>query len=411
MTHDNQSIKQQLALGEDSFWEFTRIVFSGDQPVGPHPDKLGDTIVAFANAHGGVLLCGVTDAGEIQGMSRDQATALASLLVQISVGAIRPAVKIVTSERVIDGKRLLAVTIPKGYAQHDGPGGSYIRVGASRRRMTSDERLLLAQRRGWTRFDWPDEQVVLDTGLDTLDKSLWTPLLGTEDRHDAIAALQKAGLVARDVYGELRATVAGILFACPTPEDWLPGACIVATRYRGTDRTSERLDAQTITGPLNRQIAKAVEFAARNMRVGRRAEGRERPQYSVQALFEAVTNAVVHRDYSMKQSRIHLSMFSERIEIKSPGSLVGSVTVEHLEHQQATRNAVISSIFAKMPTTGIEGADARPVVVERRGDGIAIILQRTHELAGRAPSFEVIDGTELLVTLPAPPSRPTFPPC
>ena len=85
----------------------------------------------------------------------------------------------------------------------------------------------------------------------------------------------------------------------------------MATRYRGTDRSSGQVDAQEITGPLQRQIADSVAFAMRNMQVAARKvpERIDMPQYSDKAIFEAVVNAVVHRDYGMHGSCVRLSMF------------------------------------------------------------------------------------------------------
>ena len=67
-----------------------------------------------------------------------------------------------------------------------------------------------------------------------------------------------------------RATVAGILLCAPSPQEWLLQATIMATCYRGLDRASDQLDAQEITGPLPVQIADAVRFVVRNMRVSAR---------------------------------------------------------------------------------------------------------------------------------------------
>ena len=123
---------------------FKEIEFAGIHPKSPGRSDWADEIAAFANASGGVLLCGVTDAGEVQGMSRKQIVALDSFLVEVSSDSIRPAVRIRTYHKQLpDEKRLLLVDVPEGDSQHDSPGGSYIRVGGSKRRMTSDERLRL----------------------------------------------------------------------------------------------------------------------------------------------------------------------------------------------------------------------------------------------------------------------------
>ncbi len=412
MNYSDQDIARQLRLAEDSLWEFKQIAFSGNRPKSPSRDDLADEIAAFANGNGGMLLCGVTDAGEIQGLSREQIVALDSVLVEVSSDAIKPAVRISTYHRELDGKRLLLVEVPQGEAQHDSPGGSYVRVGGSKRRMTSDERLRLAQRRGQARFLWFDEQPVPNTGLGTLDEALWKPLLSAEGRMDPETALEKMGLLGQDEQGTMRATVAGLLFCSHTPEEWLPNACITATHYRGTDRASGQLDTQTITGPLNRQIAEAVAFAVRNMRVGAYKDPArmDLPQYSAEALFEALVNAVVHRDYrdySMRGSRIRLSMFADRVEIQSPGALANSLTVDELEYRQATRNEVLASVLGRMPTSGIQGVGGRLFIMERRGDGVPIIRRETRELAGRLPRFDLVGGSDLRVTLPAASTEPS----
>ena len=275
--------------------------------------------------------------------------------------------------------------------------------------MTSDERLRLAQRRGQARFLWFDEQPVPDTGFRTLDEALWKPLLSAEGRIDPETALEKMGLLGQDEHGTVRATAAGLLFCSHTPEEWLPNACITATHYRGTDRASGQLDTQTITGPLNRQIAEAVAFAVRNMRVGAYKDPArmDLPQYSAAALFEALANAVVHRDYSIRGSRIRLSMFADRVEIQSPGALANSLTVDELEYRQATRNEVLASVFGRMPTSGIQGVGGRLFIMERRGDGVPIIRRETRELAGRLPRFDLVGGADLRVTLPAASTEPS----
>ncbi len=408
MTYNNEEILRRLRLGEDSAWEFKQVEFSGDKPTSPRRDDWANEIVAFANATGGALLCGVSDDGDVQTMSRRQITKLDALLVEICTDSIRPAVRIRTDHRELSGgKPVLLVEVPQGDALHEGPGGAYIRVGASKRRMTSDERLRLAQRRGQARFRWFDEQPVQGTGFGTLDEDLWKPFLSSAGAADPEAALEKMGLLAEDERGVKRATVAGLLLCCRTPEDWLPNACITATCYRGKDRTTGQIDAQTITGPLNRQIAEAVAFAVRNMRVAaRKAPAREElPQYSEEALFETIANAVVHRDYSIHGTRIRLSMFEDRVEIQSPGALSNNLTVDDLAYRQSTRNEVLATALGRMPTGEIRGAGGRLYVMERRGDGVPIIQRETRSLSGKPPHFELVGGSELCVILPAAPQE------
>ena len=252
-------------------------------------------------------------------------------------------------------------------------------------------------------FIWFDKQPVPGTGFGSLDESLWKPLLSAEGAAAPKVALEKMGLLTNDENGTTRATVAGVLLCSPSPEEWLPNACISATCYRGTDRASGQIDAQTITGPLNRQIAEAVAFAVRNMRVGAyKNPGRtDLPQYSEKALFEAIVNAVAHRDYTIRGSKIRLSMFTNRLEINSLGGLPNNLTIESMEVRQSTRNEALTSMLGRMSVESIRGSEDRQFFIERRGDGVPIIFRETKALSGKSPQYQVIDGSDLVLTLPA----------
>ena len=164
-----------------------------------------------------------------------------------------------------------------------------------------------------------------------------------------------------------------------------------------------KLDAQIIGGPLNRQITDATVFTRKNMRISARKEPArvDVPEYSDKALFEAIVNAVVHRDYSIRGSRIRLSMFEDRLEIQSPGSLPNNLTVESMEIRQATRNEALASLLGRMPVGDVRGAEDRRYFMERRGDGVPIIRRETEGLCGRPPAYRLIDGSELFLNIPA----------
>lgn len=406
----DEEIRRQLRLGEDSHWEFKQIEFNGNKPTSPRRDELADEFAAFANTDGGVVLCGVKDSGEVQGMSRVQMDALERLLVELCTDSIKPPIRpTILRREVEEGQPFLLVEIPQGSDVHDSPGGSYIRVGSTKRRMTNDERLRLAQRRGQARFLWFDKQPVPETGFGSLDEALWKPLLSTEGAINPEAALEKMGLLTRDENGTTRATVAGILLCSRTPEQWLPNACITANYYHGEERASGQIDTQTITGPLNEQIENALAFSIRNMRVGayKSPARTDLPQYSEAALFEAIVNAVAHRDYFIRGSRIRLSMFAERIEINSPGGLPNNLTLDSMALRQSTRNETIASVLGRIPVRNVRGAGDRQFFMERRGDGVPTIRRETQALSGKLPAYQLIDDAELSLKIPAAATEPT----
>ena len=403
MKIQDEDIRRRLRLGEDSGWEFKQIEFSGDTPKGPRREDLADELGAFANADGGIMLCGVADDGTIQGMSREQMEALDRLLSEVSTDALEPPLRVGVHHRELDGKAFVLVTVPRGEALHERRGQAFIRVGASKRRLLRAESLRLAENRAQNRYLWFDRQIEPETGFETLDGRLWEPLLSVAGASDPRRGLRNLRLLAPDEAGVDRATKAGILLCTQSPQHWLPQAVIVATHYRGMDRASEQLDSQEIVGPLHIQIADAVRFVVRNMRVSARKtpEREDIPQYSKVAVFEAVVNAVAHRDYSMSARRIRLSMFRDRLEIDSPGQLPNGMTIDSMEASQATRNETIVSVFRQIPVAEVAGADHRRYLMERRGDGVAIIRKKTEEATGVPPEYEIINESSLVLRIPA----------
>ncbi|MCE2422238.1 MAG: putative DNA binding domain-containing protein [Gemmatimonadetes bacterium] len=403
MTITDSEIRRQLQLGEDGRWEFKQIEFRGAKPSSPRRDNLADEMTAFANAKGGVLLCGVTDEGEIQGLTREQMAALDRLLVEVATQSIKPALLIDVQHRKLEGQGFILVDIPPGNAVHERDGRAFVRVGSTKPRMDSDQRQRLVQGRAQRRFHSFDQMAVEHTGFETLDEALWEPLLSAAGAENPRRGLRNIRLLTIDDASVERASIAGILLCARKPHTWLPRATIMATCYRGKDRASEQLDAREIEGPLPRQVDDAMSFMVRNMRVAaRKAPAREdMPQYSLAAVFEAVVNAVAHRDYSVSARAIRLSMFSDRLEIDSPGVLPNGLTVQGMHASQATRNEVIASVFGRIPVGEIPGSAHRRHLMERRGDGVSIILKETEETAGKPAEYRIVNRSSLVLTIPA----------
>ena len=130
--------------------------------------------------------------------------------------------------------------------------------------------------------------------------------------------------------------------------------------------------------------------------IGRRDE----PQYDMAAVFEAITNAVAHRDYSIHGSKIRLRLFEDRLEMYSPGAVVNSMSVDSLRYRQAARNETLCSLLAKCALPGADWLEvARTHIMERRGEGVPIILDNSAALSGREPRYRLIDDSELSLTI------------
>ena len=209
----------------------------------------------------------------------------------------------------------------------------------------------------------------------------------------------------------MRPTVAGVLMASEEPRRWLPNAYVQAVAYRGDEiRTGSgedpyQLDAVDVSGPLDRQIVEACRFVAKNMKTAAvKTMGRiDHPQYDMTAVFEAVTNAVAHRDYSVYGSKIRLRLFDNRLELYSPGAIANSLTIDSLRYRQSARNEAVCSLLAKCPAPDDPWLITdRKNIMEKRGEGVPIILDNSTRLSGKEPECRLIDDAELLLTIYAP---------
>jgi len=214
--------------------------------------------------------------------------------------------------------------------------------------------------------------------------------------------LEKLKLIVKDEDGVFRPTVSGVLMACETPESFMNNAFIQVVCYRGTERNAHfQLDAKDITGPLDIQIRDACKFVERNMRVyAIKAPNRiETPQFSLNAVFEAVVNAVVHRDYSIYGSKTRLHLFSDRLEIFSPGSIPNTLTIESLSERQSARNELLSSLLARCAMNVNAIGSLRDSIMDKRGEGVPIILSESEALSGKRPEYRLLDDAELMLTI------------
>ena len=134
------------------------------------------------------------------------------------------------------------------------------------------------------------------------------------------------------------------------------------------------------------------------MRAVKSSARSEREQFSDRAVFEALVNAVAHRDYSVAGARIRLHLFGNRLELYVPGALANTLTPDSMHLRQASRNELIVSLLARCPAPSGLGLTH---LMDRRGDGVPIILQATRRLSGRTPEYTLIDDGELQLIIPA----------
>ncbi len=388
-------LTEKIDLGEDSTIEFKREL--------PRRADMGDEIAAFANARGGVILIGVDDDGTIVGLDRQALDRIEETVVQICRDSIDPVLHIITDRLRIDDKNLLKIEVPQSPFVHKSSDGYFIRQGSSKMEMSTEWLGQLLQNRSQVHGISFDEQFVPNTNKDTLKEPLYLRFIteGAIEREQIEDLLLKRRLLVKEGQ-EYRASVAGVLMCSDTPDDYLYNSFIQAVFYNGEEKDANyQIDAKDFKGPLDQQIVDAFKFVQRYNQVSARKEiGRiERAQYSMRAVFEAIVNAVVHRDYSKTGSKIRLFMFADRLELYSPGALANTLTVDDLPYNQATRNELLARLLSEIT---LDDDMSKQVVrrhfLERRGEGVRIILDESETLSGKVPVYELF-GEELRLTI------------
>ena len=315
---------------------------------------IAQTLAALANFNGGDLLLvaapTTADAhGDATAALHDKVL-LACLLVDPPL--ILPAARMATTEK---GEAVVHVNVPAGLPHVYNVQGVYAtRMGAHNRPLTTPELRHLLLDRAESGFEaQPVEGATLDDlDLTRIERYLDRLMLQPADLAEGgwSATLHARGCLVPVSQGEFRPTVAGILLFGRNPQQFVRSAEIVCVRYGGESMADEFI-RQEITGPLPEQLRQAEAFVAANMRRGMRISGllrEEAAAYPLPVVREAIVNAVAHRDYSVRGEGIRLLLFSNRLEIYSPGRLPGHVTLANLKDERYSRNEAIVAILSDL---------------------------------------------------------------
>lgn len=194
-----------------------------------------------------------------------------------------------------------------------------------------------------------------------LDHEVVRRLIGAAERRDAkklssadlLSGASLRGLVWRDpVTGEHYATAAGIVLLAPDPSAVFPQCRILADAYRGTEADGAPGDHEDIRGAIPLAVDRALAFIDRNTRHPMKIVGLNRvrlDEYPVEALREALVNAVAHRQYEDAGRKIMLEVFSDRVVVSSPGLPPAPITLERLrkgKYRPCSRNPLLAQCLS-----------------------------------------------------------------
>ncbi len=357
-------------------------------------NRLAETLAAFANGDGGIVLLGIDPKGNVvRGLRSSDAAIDKSLAagLRCEPPLILPRPQVVT----LDGKDVLLIQVPTGLPHAYGLRGKFLaRSGKKNNALGPRQLRQLLRERGEANFE---SLSVSGATLDDLDQSavakyaamfLGDPLPAKKE--PIYEFLNRRGCLTKD--GNVwQPTTSGFLLFGREPQRTFPSTEILLARYAGKQMTDEFL-REVVRGSLPDQVRRAEAWIVANMRKGARIDAlqrADRAEYPIPAVREAIVNAVAHRDYAIRGDEIRVMMFSDRIEVYSPGRLPGHVTVDNIVEERFSRNEVIAQVLADMG------------FIERLGYGIDRMIRLMREWGLPAPRFtETANGFK--VTLRGP---------
>ncbi|WP_080406246.1 ATP-binding protein [Burkholderia ubonensis] len=383
------------------------------------------TAVAFSNDYsnlgGGYIVCGAVEKKDVHGFQSVELVGLSSsrlrevegqLLAHCREKVEPPIVPVVHEERIegADDRRVLIFVVPStGYAhcyRADGADSSryWIRIGRDTREARDGLLRELLVRKGQLP-PW-DKRAAVNAGnsdidlvalRDTLQRiGLWDPQRSIEDylsSEEAISSFVPTLLASDGADGSRPRNFALLLFGRDVLK-FVPGAYIVFSIYRGKDRSEPTAERRDIVGNVLDQTRKVMEQlnAEAYIAYDKESQVPNQHKYPLRALQEAVVNAIVHRDYESDQP-VRVTVFSDRIEIASPGELPRAIDEARFKSGKAApfwRNQALAYFFSRLQ------------FAQSEGQGIPTIIRSMHEEGCPPPSF-VIEPGRVTCVLPAHP--------
>ncbi|MBG0826355.1 putative DNA binding domain-containing protein [Planomonospora sp. ID67723] len=372
------------------------------------PKTVRETLSAFANTHGGVLILGLDETTGFAATGVHDALKLSNDLASLCSTDMEPALRPLINVHDFEGVKLVVAEVPElDPAQrpcfYRGAGmtkGSFVRVGDGDRRLSSYEVQIMLSSRGQPR---EDEQGVPGTGLELLDPVILETFIARlrisrpyafKDL-DRDALLRRARILVTGPDGAGVLSLAALIALGSYPQEHFPQLMISFVHYpppAGDAPATETrfLDNVTLEGPIPVMVRDALAAIRRNM--SRRAiiggAGREDVwEYPETALREAVVNALVHRDLSSaaRGTQVQIEMYPDKLTIRSPGGLFGPVTIDNLADEgiSSTRNATLMRILEDVPIPG----ETR-TVCENRGSGIRAMVSALRAAGMSPPQFD-----------------------
>ena len=371
------------------------------------PQKCYDTISAFANKDGGIIIFGINENNNFKEQDVYNVNDLQKQITSLCTTSLEPKIRPEFLALTYNGKKLLAVKInelpqkkkPCYYKNVGIHKGSYIRIGDSDEHMTDYE---IYNLQSYTDDIKEDLRPIKRAEFEDLNQDkIQQYLEKIKDKKPNLSKFSdekilKLNGIIENSTGKIHPTLAGMMVFGEYPQGYLPQlfiACVVVPGRKLGDvgELGQRFDDnERVEGTIEEMLDKSLAFVRRNIGtmviIDDNGKRTDIPHYPMKALREAIANALIHRDYSINTegSYIYLRIFDDRIEILNPGGLYGNNRIENLgtDNILDVRNNTIIRLLEE--TTDI---------VENRHTGIATMRDEMKKMNLPEPEFENLRGT------------------
>jgi len=368
--------------------------------VGGPPKSLPETVSAYANGEGGLIILGIDEGAGFAPVAVN-ARQLADALATACTDQVEPSIRAEIDVVEFEGSLVAVAAVPSleqarrpCFVRRQGlERGSYIRSHDGDRHLTTYEVHALIAGRGQPRDD--ASTVEGATRADLVEDQVQAYLRRLRDSRGPIFAdttseqvLRMTGVLPGDGPG---VTLAGLMAFGRFPQQFLPQMNVTFVAFPTTDARpmadgTRFLDNAPIDGPIPLMVESAWTALSRN--ITRRAVvngiGREDVwEYPPRAVREIVANALMHRDYHplAQGSQVRVELYPDRLSVTSPGGLFGAVNTEVLRHSPitSTRNLVLARLLEDVAMP-----HSTQTVAENRGTGLLVVAGEL-ERAGMPP--------------------------
>lgn len=372
------------------------------------PKSVRDTVSAFSNDRGGTIILGLDERANFAVADRFDAVRIRDALAAACADELEPPVRTDIDIVDIDGGTVVVAEIPEldprfkpCYVKSRGEyNGSFTRGGDGDRRLTVFEIHLLHTNRGQPDDDRQPVSGATVTDLDPVMVDYLLRRVRQRQRRafeglDDAGALRRLNVLAPDAHGQLVPTLGGLIAMGVYPQQFFPQLNATFVVYPGLSAEDvpaggpRFLDNRTFEGAIPYIVEEAVAAVLRNTSVRSFVEGtgrRDVYDYPVEALREAIVNALVHRDYSAysRGTPVQIVLYADRLSVANPGGLFGAVTEDDLggEGVSSTRNPVLVKLLQD-----VQLPSSDRTVCENRASGIPTMLRELRRAGTALPEF------------------------